>query len=211
MASERSRLVATRRSRRLAGLHPLAEASSTLSSAGDGLNREMADRSDDIMPEIPVDGRPSPVRRFSDPTFGETLPTESSSGRHSASSTTSPTRSAAGDALAGPSPSVTSAERSSVATLSVGSPGGLRSRGRRGVGAQRARQEQGSLLRSYTEQLRSTPVQGESFCRCPQQGQSRDLHCVCGEDDHGSSSYLLFAIIISHLICWVQLNACQDR
>jgi len=157
----------------------------------------MADGSDDVVPQVAVDGRPSPVRRFSDPTFGETVPAGSSAGRHSASSTTSPARSAAGDPVAGPSTSAASAERSSVATVSVGSPGGLRSRGRRGVGAQRARQEQGSLLRSYTEQLRASPVQGESFCRCPQQGQSRDLHCVCGEDDHGSSSnFVVTAIII---------------
>ena len=192
MASERSRLVPTRRSRRLVGLPPMSDASS-VSSAGESLSREMADRSDGIVPHI--DGRPSPVRRFSDPTFGEALPSasSSSSGRQSSSSTTSPSRSAAGDQIPGPSSSAASAERWSVATLSVGSPGGLRSRGRRGVGAQRARQEQGTLVRSYTEQLRSTPVQGESFCRCPQQGQSRDLHCVCGEDDHGSSSLNLFS------------------
>ena len=188
MASDRGRLVSIRRSRRLAGLAPLTGTSSTLLSASDGLNRQMADGSDDVVPRIPVEGRPSPVRRFSDPTFGETLQAESTSGRQSASSSTSPTRSAAGEPVAGPSSSAAGLERSSAATLSVGSPGGLRSRGRRGVGAQRARQEQGSLLRSYTEQLRSSPVQGESFCRCPQQGQSRDLHCVCGEDDRGIAS-----------------------
>jgi len=191
MASERGRLVRTRRSRRLAGLAPLA----TLSTVGDELNREMADGRDDavLVRETRVDGRPSPVRRFSDPTFGETLP---SAGRHSASSTTSPARSAAADAVAGPSSSAASADRSSVATLSVGSPGGLRSRGRRGVGTQRVRHEQGTLLRSYTEQLRSSPVQAESFCRCPQQGQSRDLHCICGEDDHGGSSYCAVAVLV---------------
>jgi len=180
MASERGRLVPTRRSRRLAGLAPL-------SSAGNGLS-EMENGGDEQMQRIQVDGRPSPARRFSDPTFGETFPAEVSD-RHSASSTASPARSTAADPVAGASSSAaTITERSSVATLRVGSPGGLRSRGRRGVGAQRARQEQGTLLRSYTEQLRSTPVQGESFCRCPQQGQSRDLHCVCGEDDHGDSA-----------------------
>jgi len=190
MASERNRLIPTRRSRRLALLPPQ-------SSAGDGLSREMADRSDAIIPEISVvDGRPSPVRRFSDPTFGETIPAGSSAVRNSASSTTSPVRSTAGDPAAGPSLSASSAERSSVAT-SVGSPGGLRSRGRRGVGAQRARQEQGTLLRTYTEGLRLAPVQGESFCRCPQQGQSRDLHCVCGEDDQGHSSDI-HSYIIRH-------------
>jgi len=189
MASERRRLVPTRRSRRLAGLHPLTDVSLTLSSADDGLSGQMADSNDDVMPE---NGRPSPVRRFSDPTFGETLPLGSSAGRHSASSSTSPTRSVVADPVAGPSSSsaASAAERSNVTALSVGSPGGLRSRGRRGVGAQRGRHlEQGTLLRSYTEQLRSTPVQGESYCRCPQQGQSRDLHCACGEDDHGSHSH----------------------
>ena len=197
MASERGRLVPTRRSRRLAGIAPLAEASSSLSSSGDGLNREMTDGSDDMVPQIPVDGRPSPVRRFSDPTFGESLPSGSSLGsRQSSSSTTSPARSAAGEPVAGTSSSAASAERSNVATLSVGSPGGLRSRGRRGVGAQRVRHEQGTLLRTYTEQLRSSPVQGESFCRCPQQGQSRDLHCVCGEDDHGDCSCFLVTDIM---------------
>jgi len=124
MASERSRLAPTRRSRRLAGLPP------TPSSTGDGMSGQMADGSDDVMQEIPVDGRPSPVRRFSDPTFGETLPVSASSaGRHSASSTTSPTRSAAADPVAGPSSAASAAERSNVTALSVGSPGGLRSRG----------------------------------------------------------------------------------
>jgi len=79
-------------------------------------------------------------------------------------------------------------ERSSAAALSVGSPGGLQSRGRRGVGTQRARHEQGStLLMSFSAQFRSPAVQAESFCHCPRQEQSRDLHCVCGEDDHGGS------------------------
>lgn len=144
----------------------------------------MDDGSEAAVRQMAVDGRPSPARRFSDPTFGETLPAVTPSGRHSSSSTASPARGAPADPDPGPSSSAASPERSSVATLSVRSPGGLRSRGRRGVGAQRARHEQGSLLRSYAEQLRSTPVQGESFCRCPQQGQSRDLHCMCGEDDH---------------------------
>jgi len=179
MASERGRLVPTRRSRRLAGLNPL-------SSAGDGHMGEMEDGSEDVVRRMTVDGRPSPARRFSDPTFGENLPAAgASSGRQSASSTASPAHGEPVEPVAGASSSAAGSDRSSVATLSVRSPGGLRSRGRRGVGAQRARQEQGSLLRSYAEQLRSTPVQGESFCRCPQQGQSRDLHCVCGEDDHG--------------------------
>jgi len=177
MASERGRLVPTRRSRRLAGLNPL-------SSTGDGHMGEMDDGSEDAVRQMAVDGRPSRARRFSDPTFGETLPAGTSSGRHSSSSTASPVRGAPADPDPGPSSSAATPERSSVRSL-----GGLRSRGRRGVGAQRARHEQGSLLRSYAEQLRSTPVQGESFCRCPQQGQSRDLHCMCGEDDHGDYSH----------------------
>ena len=179
MASERGRLVPTRRSRRLAGLGPL-------SSAGDRHMGETADRSDAAAARrTAADGRPSPARRSSDPTPGETSGSAgTSSGRHSAGST------AAVDPVPGPS-----SGRSTAASPSARSPGGLRSRGRRGVGAQRARRhEQGSsllrssLLRSYTEQLRTAPVQGESFCRCPQQGQSRDLHCVCGEDDHGNHS-----------------------
>jgi len=31
----------------------------------------------------------------------------------------------------------------------------------------------------------ATSSQGESFCRCSQQSQSRDLMCTCGEDDTG--------------------------
>jgi len=56
-------------------------------------------------------------------------------------------------------------------------------RGRRGVTGVHRRPGHSSLLRSYTEHLGAVPVQGESFCRCPQQGQSRDLHCECGEED----------------------------
>lgn len=201
MASERGRLVPTRRSRRLAGLAPMAVSSSTRSSAGDGLIRQMGDGNDDVVRRIPpVHGRPSPVRRFSDPAIRETLPAAAAaaSARQSASSAASPTRNATVDVVSGPSSSSSSSlaaavtERSSVATrMSVGSPGGSR-RGRRGVvGTQRGRQEQGGLLRSYTEQLSSSPVQGESFCRCPQQGPSRDLQCVCGEDDHGKDWLLL--------------------
>jgi len=96
MASERGRLAATRRSRRLAGLSPLANASASVSSAGNGLMAEGT--SDDVVPQ---NGRSSSVRRFSDPTFGEALPAGSSVGRHSASSTTSPARNAADDAPAG--------------------------------------------------------------------------------------------------------------
>jgi len=194
MASERGRLIPTRRSRRLAGLDPL-------SSAGDGRMGDMANGSEDAVRQTTaVGGRPSPARRFSDPTLGETLPgSEASASRHSASSTGSPVRGALDDPVPGPSSSSAgSPERSSVATLSVRSPGGLRSRGRRGVGAQRTRHEQGSLLRSYAEQLRSMPVQGESFCRCPQQGQSRDLHCVCGEDDHGDHCNRIIDCVIKY-------------
>ena len=62
-------------------------------------------------------------------------------------------------------------------------PGSHGERGRRGTAMVHRRPGHSSLLRSYTEHLGAVPVQGESFCHCPQQGQSRDLHCTCGEED----------------------------
>jgi hypothetical protein len=90
----------------------------------------------------------------------------------------------------GPSTSSSSGSSSSTAAVSSSedrASGSQGARGRRGVTGVHRRPGHSSLLRSYTEHLGAVPVQGESFCRCPQQGQSRDLHCSCGEEDQCKS------------------------
>jgi hypothetical protein len=209
--ADRRRVVPIRRSRRLAGLNPSAEAAPRMGPQGprsdtdavvpDGrrASRNCRRPHVDVVQQVDTEParmsvavRPSPSRRFSDPTGGEGASVTLSIARHSSSSTTSPARNAS--RVTADLPSTSSAAVGAepiLADLAASSTegsatGGHRSRGRRGVTGVHRRPGHGNLFH-YTEQLGAVPVQGESFCRCPQQGQSRDLNCTCGEEDQGST------------------------